>query len=128
MKNEILYFKGNSEFCCPLEDYINEAKEYNLDEIELIEAVPSKERGIYWCTYYANVVESGQCSKSECARWERYKNSKVCANRGPLYRHGEKVKIKVATGEEMKPSKQQICYKTNEPCPYNCKGLCRDSY
>lgn len=23
--------------------------------------------------------------------------------------------------------KQQICYKTNEPCPYDCKGLCRDS-
>lgn len=23
--------------------------------------------------------------------------------------------------------KQQICYKTNEPCPYDCKGLCKDS-
>lgn len=22
----------------------------------------------------------------------------------------------------------QICYKTNEPCKYNCNGLCRESY
>jgi len=22
----------------------------------------------------------------------------------------------------------QICYKTNEPCKYDCKGLCRESF
>lgn len=22
----------------------------------------------------------------------------------------------------------EICYKTNEPCKYGCKGLCRESY
>ncbi|WP_319502538.1 hypothetical protein [uncultured Draconibacterium sp.] len=36
--------------------------------------------------------------------------------------------IAEAEGErkEAKP-KQQICYKTNEPCKYDCKGLCRES-
>ena len=24
-------------------------------------------------------------------------------------------------------SSKQICYKTNEPCNYDCKGLCRES-
>jgi len=23
---------------------------------------------------------------------------------------------------------QRICYKTSKTCPYNCSGLCRDSY
>lgn len=43
MKSEKLYFKNEDDnFCCPLEDHINEAKENGLDEIELIEAIPSK--------------------------------------------------------------------------------------
>ena len=96
MKNEKLYFKNEDDnFCCHLEDHINEAKEEGLDEIELIEAVPSKEKGYYWCTHYANVVEQGQCCKAECERWERYKNSNLCYNRGQLFYFGEKVKFKV---------------------------------
>lgn len=96
MKEVKLYFKNEDDnFCCPLEDYINEAKEEGLDEIELIEAVPSKEKNYYWCTYYADVVEQGQCCKAECERWERYKNSNICHNRGHLFSFGEKVKFKV---------------------------------
>lgn len=29
--------------------------------------------------------------------------------------------------EANRQAKQQICYKTNKPCPYNCKGLCKES-
>lgn len=24
--------------------------------------------------------------------------------------------------------KKQICYKSDKPCPYDCQGLCKDSY
>lgn len=96
MENKKLYFKNEDDnFCCPLEDYINEAKENGLDEIELIEAIPSKEKGYIWCTHYANVVEQSQCCKAECERWERYKNSNLCHNRGQIFSFGEKVKFKV---------------------------------
>ena len=30
----------------------------------------------------------------------------------------------VLQSEQLPP---QICYKTNEPCKYNCQGLCRES-
>lgn len=29
--------------------------------------------------------------------------------------------------EQLKPE-PQICYKSNEPCKYNCSGLCKESY
>ena len=29
--------------------------------------------------------------------------------------------------EQLKP-KEQICYKSNEPCKYDCSGLCKESY
>ena len=32
----------------------------------------------------------------------------------------------VAKSAEQKES-TQICYKTNEPCKHDCKGLCRES-
>jgi hypothetical protein len=32
----------------------------------------------------------------------------------------------VGQGEQLKP-KQQVCYKRDEPCKYNCSGLCKES-
>ena len=32
----------------------------------------------------------------------------------------------VGQREQLKP-KEQICYKSNEPCKYYCSGLCRES-
>lgn len=32
----------------------------------------------------------------------------------------------VGRSEQLKP-KQQICYKSNEPCKYDCTGLCKES-
>ena len=32
----------------------------------------------------------------------------------------------VLQSEQLKP-KQQICYKSNEPCKYDCSGLCKES-
>ena len=33
----------------------------------------------------------------------------------------------VGQSEQLKP-KEQICYKSNEPCKYDCSGLCKESY
>jgi len=33
----------------------------------------------------------------------------------------------VEQSEQLKP-KEQICYKSNEPCKHDCSGLCRESY
>lgn len=33
----------------------------------------------------------------------------------------------VGQSEQLKPN-PQICYKSNEPCEYDCSGLCRESY
>ena len=28
----------------------------------------------------------------------------------------------------LKKASVQICYKTNEPCAYNCQGICKDTF
>lgn len=33
----------------------------------------------------------------------------------------------VGLSEQLKP-KEQICYKSNEPCKYDCSGLCKESF
>lgn len=42
---------------------------------------------------------------------------------------GRKSPLKIATlfVGQIEPGKPQICYKTNQPCPYNCSGLCKDA-
>jgi hypothetical protein len=32
----------------------------------------------------------------------------------------------VGQSKQLKP-KEQICYKSNEPCKYDCSGLCKES-
>lgn len=32
----------------------------------------------------------------------------------------------VGQSEQLKP-KEQICYKSNDPCKYDCSGLCKES-
>ena len=40
---EHLYFDNeDSEICYPLEDHLNEAKDNEVDQIEIFEAIPSK--------------------------------------------------------------------------------------
>ena len=34
----------------------------------------------------------------------------------------------VVGGREQLRSKEQICYKSNEPCKYDCSGLCKESF
>ena len=90
------YFKNeDSTHCCPLMDYINEAKEEGLDEIELIEAIHSPNEEHIWCTYYGEVVERSECKKPYCEFYSSKSGRGVCEHRGSYFLHGEKVKFKV---------------------------------
>lgn len=91
-----LYFKSiEDNICYNIKDHLNEAKEEGLQEITLIEAIPKKEKGFYWCTLFCNVVEKIECNKAECDKWVQKGKSKLCDHRGGLYRHGNEVKFKV---------------------------------
>lgn len=96
MRNEKLYFKNeDGTFCYPLVDYLNEAKEDELDEIELIEAIPAPNEDQVWCTYHGEVVERSDCKKSECQLYHSKSGRGACWHRGSYFLHGEKVKFKV---------------------------------
>jgi len=39
----------------------------------------------------------------------------------------ERTKMIQDKENELKNSEPKICYKSNEPCKYNCQGLCKES-
>lgn len=96
MSKEKFYFKNeDSTHCYPLTDYINEAKEEGLDDIELIEAIPSPNDDYVWCTYLGDCVDRSECKKSYCEYYSSKSGRGVCEHRGSYFLHGEKVKFKV---------------------------------
>lgn len=97
MRDIKLYFKNEeSGFCYSLEDYLNEAKESGLNEIELIEAIPAPNEEHIWCTYHGETVERLICKKSECQLYHSKSGRGVCWHRGSYFLHGEKVLFKVS--------------------------------
>lgn len=96
MGKEKLYFNNeDSTHCYALEDHMNEAKESGLDEIFLIEAIPSPKEEHVWCSYHGEVVERNECKKSECDYYSSKSSRGACEHRGSYYLHGEKVKINI---------------------------------
>lgn len=95
MKKEKLYFKNeNSTNCYPLQDYLDEAKEDGLNEIELIEAVPAPKDEYVWCTYHGETIERAECKKSECSYYSSKSGMGICEHRGSYFLHGDKVTFK----------------------------------
>lgn len=95
---------------------INSTIETNIGEtITTVSMDKSKLRHIavkdtdlrYACDYCS--LRDLECSIIKCGRDERTDNNDI---------HYELVKAL---------NKQQICYKTNEHCKYDCQGLCKDS-
>ncbi|GEM_PF-5245710 len=68
MKNEKLYFADeDATMCIPLSEDLHDAKIEGLKEIELMEAIPDYSNSeLVWCTYDGEVVDRGECKKSEC--------------------------------------------------------------
>ena len=103
MRKDKLYFENeDSEICYPLEDHLNEAKDNEVDQIELFEAVPYKGKEYVWCSYLGRCLERCECNKPSCNVYEKPKKGNICANRGSAFEHGEKVKFDVKTGKIIK--------------------------
>ena len=91
-----LYFRDiDSTNCESLEYILHDAKLDGLKEIEVHEAIPSKETSFGWCSYMGEVADHGECKKSECSHYYSKSGRGVCSHRGKLYDFGEKIKIKV---------------------------------
>ena len=92
-----MYFKNiDSEFCHPLESFLEEAKQDGLENITLYEAIPDgKNPHFVWCLHYGDCIERDDCRKSECTHYTSKSGRGLCSNRGILYQHGEKANFKV---------------------------------
>lgn len=95
MKTEKLYFENeDANICYPLQYHLERAKEEGLKEIELFEAIPSKEKDYIWCSELETIGEKSQCNK-DCHYYKASVKSKICDFRGKLKDFGELVKFKV---------------------------------
>ncbi len=92
-----LYFKSIDDIKChSLEYHIEDARQEELQEITLVEAIPDKETKDYvWCSHYENVEEKSLCIKMNCPAYTSKSGRGVCEHRGKLYTHGEEVTFKV---------------------------------
>lgn len=93
-----LYFKSvDDNMCYGLEQHLLEAKHDGLDKVTLIKAYPDKEtKDHVWCTYFGDVVDRCECTKSCCDKYTANKSGRgTCINRGKLYLHGESVEFEV---------------------------------
>ena len=95
MKTEKLYFENeDANICYPLQHHLERAKEEELKEIELFEAIPSKEKDYIWCLELETVGDKSECNK-DCHYYKVSGQSKICDFRGKLKDFGELVKFKV---------------------------------
>lgn len=93
MKTDKYYFRDeDSTMCHPL-DYFDEGDfDDDDDEKTLIEAVPDNDtKDFIYCGLDQEVSEKSMCKKSECRGYTSKSGRGVCARRGKLYTHGEKV-------------------------------------
>lgn len=97
MKTEKLYFKSvDDTICSSLESHLEDAKDEELKEITLIEAIPDNDNVDYiWCTHHGEVTERSDCKKSICSHYESKSGRGICKHRGHLYSHGEEVTFAV---------------------------------
>lgn len=99
MKKQKYYFKDvDSEMCYPLSHHIEEAKDDELAEIELIGAIPDLDNSEYiWCSAVGATGEKSECNKNcpdyEFVRWVG------CKHKGKLFQHGEFVRFNVETSQ-----------------------------
>ncbi len=97
MKTEKLYFKSiNDNTCYDLQTHIEDAKDEELSEIKLIEAIPDNDNPEnIWCSYHGEVGERQECKKSVCEYYKSKSGRGKCEHRGNLFSFGEEVTFKV---------------------------------
>lgn len=94
-KKEEMYFRDiDANTCHPLEYFIEDAKEEGLKELTLVRAEKDTQtKGFVWCTEHVEVTERKICNKSSCSEYNSTSGRGVCASRGKLYTHAEKVTV-----------------------------------
>lgn len=97
MKKKRYYFSSiNDNHCYDLSYHLHNAKADGLEKITLIEAIPDNSNNEFvWCSFDGEVVDRGQCKKSECSQYHSKSGRGVCANRGNLFNHGNEVEFNV---------------------------------
>ena len=100
MAKDKFYFESiESEVCYTLQSHIIEAKENDLEQITLFEAIEAKVEGIVWCGLLDVAIEKSECTKKECSSYNSKSGRGACSHRGSLYEHGEEVTFKVSDYE-----------------------------
>jgi len=90
------YFEDiDSEQCFTKDTFIDMMKFNNVKEMEVLEAIKETVSGMIYCKASGSVGEKGECGK-QCDDYQP-KNGKsgMCRNQGQLYRHGDKVILKL---------------------------------
>jgi len=97
MTKQKLYFKSiDDTMCTTLESHLCDAKNDDLKEITLIEALPDNDtKDVVWCTHDLEIIERSMCKKSECSHYRSKSNRGTCWHRGKLYCHGEEITFNV---------------------------------
>lgn len=97
MSREKLYFRSiDDNTCHSLAYHMDDAKNEELKEITLCEAIPDNDNTDYiWCRKVEAVEEKEYCNKSLCKEYCSKSGRGVCEHRGNLYTFGEEVTFKV---------------------------------
>jgi hypothetical protein len=102
MKTKYYFSIGEEENCYTLDYHLDSAKDKELTEIELYEAIPYKDPNYFWCSEVGEVGEKGECGKM--CDYYKPKNGKngICQSYGIyLYETGNKIKFNVLTGKRI---------------------------
>lgn len=91
-----LYFRSIDDTgCYSLEYHLECAKEEELEEIELYEAIPDPDKDHAWCNEFDALIEPGDCGRI-CEKYDPINGkSGKCRSKVGCYEHGEKVTFKV---------------------------------
>jgi hypothetical protein len=114
-------------------------KEYHIDTFDKLCNTVTKENAqrlaldlANWLIFYSNAIEK---IKEEHPKETKGKTNSKIAKASFIWvddGHTDLLGVQVVndtTGETTRKDfpNREICYKSNEPCKYDCRGLCRDS-
>ena len=98
MKNKLYFRDENSEHPYLLEHHLDDAREDELEEITLFEAVRDTTHSEFiFCKFHDKVLEKENCGRG-CEGYNpsnKRNDSGLCLERGKLYTWGEKKTFKV---------------------------------
>lgn len=90
------YFENEDAENCFTEDYFQDKMvEYHVDEMVVLEAVPSNEKEFIYCVEYGEVGEASECGRELCEKYKpRNGKNGCCRFRRTMYEHGEEVVLR----------------------------------